>query len=370
MNILQLCLSSGLGGLELYVFRASDALKDKHHVIAVLQPGSKLDDYFDDHSSIERVHIERKGGPLPLSNARKLARIIDDNEIDLVHMHWGKDHALAALAKAFSRRKPKLVYTRQMMITRYKNDFYHRFLYSQLDLIITITRQLEQLYRKFVADPKLQVRTLYYGVKPPHKILSTPERDALRDDKRFSDNDFVVGLFGRLEDGKGQHLLIKALSMTKKDGRPVKALIVGHEMDAGYRTTLIKLAESLGVVHDITFNDFVDNPQQLMQICDCLCLTTYEETFGLVLPEAMRAGIAVIGSDKGGVPEIIDHQESGLLFTSKDETSLYQQITYYLDNPEARQMIAEKGKKKADAMFDNDEHFKKLEMILTDTAAL
>ena len=49
MNILQLCLSSGLGGLELYVFRASDALKDKHNVIAVLQAQSKLDEYFDDH---------------------------------------------------------------------------------------------------------------------------------------------------------------------------------------------------------------------------------------------------------------------------------------------------------------------------------
>ena len=374
MNILQLCLSSGLGGLELYVFRASDALKDKHNVIAVLQAESKLDEYFDDHSSIRRLHIERRGGPLPLSNAMKLARIIDDNDIDLVHMHWGKDHALAALAKALSKRKPKLVYTRQMMITRYKNDFYHRFLYSQLDLIITITKQLEQLYRKFVADQNLHVRTLYYGVKPPRRILTQPEREALRDDKGFSDNDFIVGLFGRLEDGKGQHLLIKALSMKKKDDRPVKALIVGHEMDEGYRTTLIKLAESLGVIHDITFNDFVDNPQELMQICDCLCLTTYEETFGLVLPEAMRAGIAVIGSDKGGVSEIIDHRETGLLFTSKDETSLYQQIMYYLDNPESRHMIAEKGKQKADSMFDNDEHFNKLaktlEAVLTDTVTL
>jgi glycosyltransferase involved in cell wall biosynthesis len=370
MNILQLCLSSGLGGLELYVFRASDALKDKHNVIAVLQAESKLDEYFDDHSSIRRIHIERRGGPLPLSNARKLARIIDDNEIDLVHMHWGKDHALAALAKALSKRKPKLVYTRQMMITRYKNDFYHRFLYSQLDLIITITKQLEQLYRKFVADKNLQVRTLYYGVKPPHTILSTTERNALRDDKGFSDDDFVVGLFGRLEDGKGQHLLIKALAMTKKVDRPVKALIVGHEMDEGYRTTLIKLAESLGVIHDITFNDFVDNPQELMQICDCLCLTTYEETFGLVLPEAMRAGIAVIGSEKGGVPEIIDHQQTGLLFKSKDETSLYQQIMYYLDNPETRIRIAENGKQKADTMFDNDEHFKQLEAVLSEAVTL
>lgn len=368
MNILQLCLSSGLGGLELYVYRASDALKDSHDLFAVLQPGSKLDDYYKDHSSIIRLHLTHSSGPFPLINARKLARIIDDNNIDLVHMHWGKDLALAAFAKTFSKKKPKLVYTRQMMITRYKNDFYHRFLYSQLDLIITITQQLEQLYKKFVSAKNLSIQTLYYGVKIPENLLSIDEITGIRTEKGFTKDDFIIGLFGRLEDGKGQHLLIKALSIAKQKNRDVKALIVGHEMDSGYRDTLTKLAESLDVLNDITFNDFVVNPQELMQICDCICLTTYEETFGLVLPEAMRAGVAVIGSDKGGVPEIIDHQQTGLLFESKSEDSLYQQIAYFYDNPADREIIANKGKVKADSMFDNDEHFQKLEAILSQAA--
>ena len=230
MNILQLCLSSGLGGLELYVYRASDALQNRHKVTAVLQQGSKLDDYFEQHSSISRHHLKRRSGPLPIINARKLARIIDDNEIDLLHMHWGKDFALAALAKTLSKRKPKLVYTRQMMVTRYKNDFYHRFLYSQLDLLLTITRQLEQLYKKFVPGENLDVRALYYGVKPPQHVPGHDEIVTMRMDKGFSEDDFIIGLFGRLEDGKGQHLLIKAVSMARQNDKTVKALIVGHEM--------------------------------------------------------------------------------------------------------------------------------------------
>lgn len=367
MNILQLCLSSGLGGLELYVYRASDALQDNHKVTAVLQPGSKLDDYYREHSSMKRLHLKRRSGPLPIINARKLARIIDENQIDLVHMHWGKDFALAALAKAFSKRKPKLVYTRQMMVTRYKNDFYHRFLYSQLDLLLTITRQLEQLYKKYIPGTGLRIKTLYYGVKPPGDILDHDEIVRIRKDKGFDEDDFIIGLFGRLEDGKGQHLLIKALSMAQQNNRPVRALIVGHEMDEGYRQVLIELAETLGVGDSITFNDFVVKPQELMQICDCICLTTYEETFGLVLPEAMRAGIAVIGSDKGGVPEIIDHQKTGLLFESMNEMSLYLQIIYLYDNPAIKQQLATEGKMKADSKFDNDVHFNKLETILSET---
>lgn len=363
MNILELCLSSGLGGLELYVYRASDRLQGNHKITAVLQENSKLDKYYKEHSKISRLHLKRSKSPLPVINARKLATIIDDNKIDLVHMHWGKDLPLAAFAKAFSKRKPRLVYTRQMMITRYKNDFYHRFLYRQIDYILTITRQLELLCKKYIAVKSINIQTLYYGVTKPEKLLEPDEIKALKTEKGFDSNDFVAGLFGRLEDGKGQHLLIKALAIAKNRNENIKALIVGHEMTTGYRNTLISLAESHDVLDRITFNDFVDNPQQLMQICDCICLTTYEETFGLVLPEAMRAGIAVVGSNKGGVPEIIDHNKTGLLFESKDVDSLYRQLSLLYNDTELKQALARDGKAKADKLFDYDLHFQSLENI-------
>lgn len=366
MNILQLCLSSGLGGLELYVYRASNALCANHNITAVLLENGQLDNYYKKSSDITRLHLTRSKNPLPIINAIKLANIIDEKEIGLIHMHWGKDFALAALAKKLSKRKPKLVYTRQMMITRHKNDFYHRFLYSQLDLLITITKQLQNLYERFTPLEKNKIKTLYYGVTEPDKILNHDEITALRKGKGFTNCDFIVGLFGRLEDGKGQHLLIKAIAKANKEKKSIKALIVGHEMTSGYQDTLKQLAESLDVLDNIVFNGFVDNPQELMQICDCLCLTTYEETFGLVLPEAMRAGVAVIGSNKGGVPEIIDHKKTGLLFESENEDSLYDQISYLYDNPDIKVMLAKQGKEKADTVFDNDAHYQALEKILSE----
>jgi len=373
MNILELCLSSGLGGLELYTYRCSIALQENHDVITVAQQDSKLDHHYQANSSIERIHLQRSRSPLPLLNALKLARIIDRHDIDILHMHWGKDLALASLAKRLSKRKPKLVYTRQMMITRHKNDAYHRFLYSQVDLIITITKQLESLCRKFIPCEHMSIRTLYYGVKSADRIADD-DRRSVRAEKGFDDDDFVAGLFGRLEDGKGQHLLIKALALFKLSrarfaGQNIKALIVGHEMTPGYRDELIELAQRLGVMDSIVFNDFVTDPQRLMQICDCICLTTYEETFGLVLPEAMRAGVAVIGSNAGGVPEIIDHQQTGLLFDSKDDESLYQQLLYYYEDPARREEIAQRGKQKADEIFDEATHFEQLDSILQETAA-
>jgi L-malate glycosyltransferase len=95
-----------------------------------------------------------------------------------------------------------------------------------------------------------------------------------------------------------------------------------------------------------------------------VALTSYEETFGLVLPEAMRAGIAVIGSHAGGVPEIINHEKTGLLFEPRNASSLCQQICNLYSHPQLKHTLAMAGKNMADSIFNQDEHFIKLEQHL------
>jgi glycosyltransferase involved in cell wall biosynthesis len=364
MNILELCLSPGLGGLELYAYRASIALSENNHVTAAVLENSKLDNYYRENSDIERIHIERSKNPLPVLRARKLASIIDSKNIDVIHMHWGNDLALVAFSKYFSKRKPAIIYTRQMMITRAKNDFYHNFLYHQVDLMLTITRELETLAKSFIHRYADKIRTLYYGVKQPDEFLDADAIKQQREALGFSEDDFIVGLIGRLEESKGQHLLIDAIHKSGKNGHSVKALIVGHEMTAGYREKLKSQATELGVVDNIKFQDFVNNPQQLMQLCDCIVLASGKETFGLVLPEAMRAGVAVVGSNSGGVPEIISHEETGLLFETGNADSLYKQIERLYLDAELKNRLAQQGKKSADERFNTTLHFENLEQYI------
>jgi glycosyltransferase involved in cell wall biosynthesis len=368
MKILELCLSTGYGGLELYAFRAAQALNKNNEVIAVLNNHTKLADHFASNSSIKTVFLKRSRGFLPLLNAHRLARLVDDNRIDVIHMHHGKDLALAAFAKYFSSSKPSIVYTRQMQITRSKDDFYHNFLYKQMDLMLTITKRLEADAKKFICRYPEKIKTLYYGVNAPEYFLNEDERKQQRKNTGFEADDFVVGLLGRLEENKGQHLLISAIAEANNKGSNLHALIVGHEMNHGYRNTLKQLAADKGIAENVVFMDFVPDPQRIMQLCDCIVLATYEETFGLVLPEAMRAGVAVIGSNSGGVPEIIDHGETGLLFEPKDVKSLKTQLLRLYTDREFTRKLAEKGKAAADKRFRPEEHFATLERhILTTT---
>ncbi|HEY0633900.1 MAG TPA: glycosyltransferase family 4 protein [Gammaproteobacteria bacterium] len=365
MKILELCLSPDLGGLELYMYRCCEALlRQGDEVFAVINPTGRLVQY-SEKLAMERHFISKSWRVLPLLNGKRLARLIDERGIDALHVHWGKDLPLAALAKAFSKRKPRLVYTRQMQLTRAKHDVYHRFLYGQMDVMVTITRLLEEAARQCLptAD-RHKVQTLYYGVKQPATPLADSERAALRHKWGVAEGALLVGLFGRIEAFKGQHLMLQALASRINRELNIHLLIVGHAMDQAYLAQLQHSVDELGLGGRVTFRDFVDNPQQWMQACDVVALTTLEETFGLVLAEAMRAGVAVLGSNSGGVPEIIRHAQTGLLFTAGDGEALAEQLHRYVLEPELRQSLALAGQAYADEMFNELEHFTRLHEIL------
>ena len=230
--------------------------------------------------------------------------------------------------------------------------------------MLAITNQLRDRCARMLGDDVgKRVETLYYGVPEPELKLSPDDINKKRLDLNLASNDFVIGLIGRLEDGKGQHLLIKAIAKAASENITLKAIIVGHEMDAGYRDELKSLATELGVSDNIMFMGFVDKPQEVMQLCNCILLATYMETFGLVLPEAMRCGIAVVGSNAGGVPEIIDHGKTGLLFEPKNADDLETQLIRLHNDKEKCEQLAIAGKDKADNLFNNEQHYNRLREI-------
>lgn len=369
MKFLELCLSPDLGGLELYVERCCRMLSETDELHGVLNAQGRLAGRLRDAGHTTSF-LGTGYKPLPWIRARKLAGIIDGNGIALVHVHWGNDLPLASLAKRLSKVQPALVYTRQMQITQSKKDAYHRVVYEQMDLMLTITRNLERSARDYLPDGASErVRTLYYGVREPQKPADESERDKIRNEAGIPHVAFLCGLFGRLQHEKGQHLLIEAIARARDQGDEIHALIVGHEMENGYHQTLREMAMRHGIPDCIHFLDFVENPQRYMQACDCVVLATREETFGLVLAEAMRAGVAVIGSDRGGVPEIIENEKSGLMFESMDAADLGKQLSRLKNAPGLRQRLAADGKDRADRLFDQEAHFRSLREIFEEVEA-
>jgi len=91
-----------------------------------------------------------------------------------------------------------------------------------------------------------------------------------------------------------------------------------------------------------------------------LVLATENETFGLVLIEAMMCGVCVVASRSGGPLEIIDDELNGLLFKTFDALDLAEKLISLYQNSNMRQMFAEAGRVKALEKFESEKQFEVL----------
>ena len=212
--------------------------------------------------------------------------------------------------------------------------------------------------------PEKAIHLLYYGVPQPVD-LSTGQRRSMRRKLGVPDGTVAaIGLVGRMEDKKGQHLLIEALHILRKQGLAAHATFIGPVMDSDYSTRLHTQVTDLGLQAMVTFYGSHDNPIEFMAAFDIVVLATEMETFGLVLIEAMRSGVAVVGSNAGGVPEIIEDGVSGLLFEPGNAADLAAKLKRYCADIELRNKIAAAGKERADRLFSLERHYQDLNHLL------
>ena len=357
-KICELCLSPDLGGLELYMIRASRYLGEQHgECISIINEKGKLREQYE-KNALPFVALKRRNILFSWLNARSLARMIDEEEIDVLHLHWTKDLPLAIMAKLISSRKPRVVQSRHMTMTRFKDDFYHRFLYKNLDMMLAVTRQVKTQIEKFIPEeirPKVEV--IYIGAEQP-SIISEDERKSRREQLGLGES-FTVGIVGRIEAQKGQHLVLEALMKLSQKGIDAKALIVGHTMDEGYLRQLQEEYRDIAV-----FTGFTNEAQILMQLCDVIVLATEKETFGLVLIEAMMCGVCVVASDSGGPLEIVDDGINGLLFETSNSDDLSAKLEMLAHDEQKRLDFAKAGQLKAMEKFESHKQFAQLQQTL------
>lgn len=188
--------------------------------------------------------------------------------------------------------------------------------------------------------------------------MSSKEKEDFRQ-KTGLGNEFVVGIVGRIEEAKGQHLVLEAVKKLNNKGIASKALVVGHAMDQKYLEALQEHYSDYAV-----FTGFTQEAQKYMQLCDALVLATKNETFGLVVIEAMMCGICVVASDSGGPLEIIDDSINGLLFQTNDLADLTLKLESLCKVENKKETLAAAGKVKALEKFESQKQFAKLADLL------
>lgn len=173
------------------------------------------------------------------------------------------------------------------------------------------------------AGGKIQkTRVVYNGISSaPFDVISKTQVAELRASLGVGDHP-VVGVFSRLAQWKGQHVLLEALAELPD----FHALFVGDALFAEvriYAEGLRTQAKALGVADRAHFLGFVDEVPALMKVCDVVAHTSVApEPFGRVLVEGALAGRPIVATDAGGVQEVITDGETGRLTPPGDAVAL------------------------------------------------
>ena len=175
-----------------------------------------------------------------------------------------------------------------------------------------------------------------------------------------SHDGYKLVFVGRFIECKGIPFLIETFKMLLNSGVQAKLYLVGSGEEENRLRDLVYCQE-LG--EDVMFLGYSSDPLAIIKRMDLLILPSKEEGLGRVLLEAMDIGIPVIGTEVGGIPEVIDNEVNGLLVPYGDKFALKEAILRVLNDEVLRQNIINAGFHTLQSKFNEECYSKKLENV-------
>ncbi|HJP17131.1 MAG: hypothetical protein CMD96_07025 [Gammaproteobacteria bacterium] len=192
------------------------------------------------------------------------------------------------------------------------------------------------------------IKTISPGVDPSWFNVAVQKKDKISN----------LLYFGRVEHEKGIDILVKSFANVLQKFPDFKLHLIG---EGNYMDLSKRLCKELGVNNNVIFYGWKGKIeiQKIMSNCNLCILPSRIESFGLTIAEAMAAGIPVISTRAGAIPEIMKDGETGRLVPSEDIESLTRAIIFALENIEKMQNRTKTAQEKAKKDFSWDSAVKK-----------
>jgi len=347
------CFSHSLGGLELSTIRIARAMEKKGVPTVVIVPNSSPLEQRANETNLHVVTITPHWKYGDISAARHLARVLRDQQIELVLLMRSCDIHLAAIASMITPQV-KLVFYQQMNSRYDKRDLIHTWIYSKLSLWISLTQSMKKDVLSYTRMPQEKVKVVPLGTDLQQFDPSRYNKNDARTFFGLPNNGYTIGVLGRLDKLKGQHILLHAVPEVVRQHTDVMFLIAGDETDRehGYKEYLMRLCHSLDIEQYIKYIPFTDDVPRLMAALDVFVLPSFSETFGLVVVEAMAMGKPIIATNAGGLPEIITNGKTGLLVKPHDATAVALAIHRVLSDSALRLSLGHLAREEALRRYD------------------
>jgi N-acetyl-alpha-D-glucosaminyl L-malate synthase BshA len=249
---------------------------------------------------------------------------------DVIHAHYALPQGLLGVFLKKIKKRPLVLTLHGSDVTLLGRNPLTKpvlgFVLRRADRVIAVSEFLRREALALGASEE-KTRAIYAGVEPRPGMVKGVTAQGKR-----------ILFIGALVRQKGADLLIRAFKKVAEKHEDAELLLVG---DGGERRNLQGLSRALGV--RVQFRGYVDKIDGVLRRSALLVLPSREEGFGLVLLEAMAAGVPVVATRVGGIPEVVVSGENGLLVGKEDVDALAEAIIKVLEEQDLRARLVLNG---------------------------
>jgi glycosyltransferase involved in cell wall biosynthesis len=296
----------------------------------------------------------------------EIAKLVKKEQPDVVHLNSSKAGVIGAMAARLAMtKKIKVVFTAHGWIFNPTNDiswlarwFYillHKFAALFQDKIICVSEYDYNLALRYGIEPKEKLITIHNGINTDIKFLS---KEKAREEiikklsifnNQFSKKALWVGSIGRLVKEKNYETMINAAALINNQ---IKFVLIG---DGSQREELEKQISRNKLQNDFFIVDPSGDDAKYLKAFDVFVMSSIKEGLPYILLEAMAAGLPIVVTEAGGIPEMIKNHENGLMVAQKNPEQLAIAIQGILENKNISKELGEQAKKAVDEKFSLEE---------------
>lgn len=330
LKILYSEAATGYGGQERYIHRLMRQMRRHgHEVHALVQPGAQLLDHLRDDQF--KVHTKVMDSGIDFwRNLLSIRRLLRAQRYDVVNTNSRRDTVHVGAAARLAQ-VPLIVRTRHLA-----RPVGSLLSYSWVPhRVIAVSQFVRQqiIHRGMKAD--------YVDVVLPAVDLPDPlPTQVLRAELNLNESAVIVGSIAVLRKEKGMQELIQAMAPLIRQQEKLHLVIIGG---GSLQDRLVDFAEQLEVKERVHFLGTRHDIERLIGDFDIFASATYLEASGTTFAEAAAASVPVVGTQVGGVPEMMQPGKSGLLVPLHDIVSLRNAINRLIQHPDLGKKMGQKG---------------------------
>lgn len=287
-----------------------------------------------------------------------LTKLFLQDQPDVVHTHASLTARMAAkkagVAHIFHTKHCMENPSRNMVKKMAKRMINHRY----SDKVIAVSKAVRRSMIAGGTDGN-QIVTIYNGITPLAP-LTPNEKQEILDQFHVPKGNKTVGIVARLEEVKDHQTFLRAAERICKVRQDVTFLIVGTGSQKEALQTEVKL---MGQTERILFTGFVSDVEKIEAALDVAVITSKQEALCLSLIESMSAGVPAVGTDSGGISEVICHGETGYLVAVGDDAALAERILELLSNRNTYESMSKRGMQVTREYFTAQQMAEKIEQL-------